>query len=63
MGQAPQYTPYSIHPSVEMVRDWIASLPEKTGRSLDEWIEHVKAFGPTTETERRAWLKAEHKFG
>jgi len=63
MGQPPLDTPYSIHPSVEMVRDWIASLPDQTGRTLDEWVEHIRAFGPATETERRAWLKSEHNLG
>ena len=45
-----------------MVREWIASLPEKTGRSLEEWIAHIKESGPSTETERRDWLKAEYKL-
>jgi hypothetical protein len=44
-----------------MVQKWIQELPEKTGRSLDEWIELVKKEGPATEQERRDWLKA--KFG
>jgi len=46
-----------------MVQRWKASLPEKTGRSLDQWIELVKANGPPTEKERREWLKKEHGFG
>jgi hypothetical protein len=39
---------------------WIASLKEKTGRSLEEWVKLVKKSGPPTENERRAWLKSEH---
>ena len=54
---------YSVHPGVAMVRDWIESLPAKTGRSLEEWIALVKAEGPPTEKERRDWLKKEHGFG
>ena len=46
-----------------MVRDWIDKLPEKTGRSLEQWIELVKKEGPSTEKERRDWLKTEHGMG
>src|SRR5882672_5481334 len=54
---------YSVHPGVAMVQDWIDKLPEKTGRSLDEWIELVQKSGPQKEKERREWLKTEHKMG
>lgn len=54
---------YSVHPGVAMVQDWIAALPEKTGRSLDEWLEFIKQHGPKTEIARRDWLKREHKLG
>ncbi len=53
---------YSVHPGVAMVQDWIDKLPEKTGRSLEEWIELVQKSGPPTEKERREWLKTEHKM-
>ena len=56
-------TLYSVHPGVAMVQKWIKELPEKTGRSLDEWIELTRKSGPPTEKERRDWLKTEHKFG
>jgi hypothetical protein len=46
-----------------MVQDWIAKLPEKTGRSLDEWIRLVKELGPPTEKERRDWLKSNYQLG
>jgi uncharacterized protein DUF5655/uncharacterized protein DUF4287 len=59
----PQSNPYSVHPSVAMVQDWIATLPEKTGRSLDEWIRWVQESGPATEKERRDWLKERHGMG
>jgi Domain of unknown function (DUF5655)/Domain of unknown function (DUF4287) len=55
--------PYSVHPSVLIVQSWVASLPEKTGRSLDEWIRLVKKEGPSTEKEQLAWLKAKHSLG
>ena len=54
---------YSVHPGVAMMQKWIKELPEKTGRSLDEWIELAKKSGPATEKERREWLKKEHKLG
>jgi len=54
---------YSVHPGVQMVQDWIADLPKKTGRSLDDWLDLVKKSGPPTEKERREWLKKEHKLG
>jgi hypothetical protein len=46
-----------------MMQKWIAELPEKTGKTLEEWIQVVKASGPATEKERREWLKKEHQFG
>ena len=54
---------YSVHPGVLMTRKWVATLQEKTGRSLDEWLELVKKSGPPTEKERRDWLKKEHGLG
>jgi len=38
---------YSVHPGVTMVQTWVISLPQKTGRSLDEWIRLVQKDGPT----------------
>jgi hypothetical protein len=46
-----------------MVQDWIASLPSKTGKTLEEWIRLVQKSGPPTEKERRDWLKKEHQLG
>lgn len=54
---------YSVHPGVKMVQDWVATLKEKTGRSLDEWLRLVKKSGPATEEARRDWLKKGHGFG
>ncbi len=54
---------YSVHPGVKMVQDWVASLPEKTGRSIDQWVKLVKKEGPASESERRDWLKKVHGFG
>jgi hypothetical protein len=46
-----------------MVRNWIDTLPGKTGKSLDQWVALVKSEGPKAEKERLAWLKNEHKLG
>ena len=54
---------YSVHPGVAMVQKWIEELPQKTGKSLAEWVALVKESGPPTEKERRDWLKKEHGFG
>jgi Domain of unknown function (DUF5655)/Domain of unknown function (DUF4287) len=59
----PPANPYSVHPGVLMVQTWIATLREKTGRSLDEWLRFIQESGPGTEKERRDWLKNEHKLG
>lgn len=54
---------YDVHPGVAMVAKWVASLPEKTGRSLEEWVSLLEEEGPKAEADRRAWLKSEHGFG
>ena len=40
----------------------IAKLQAKTGKSLEQWIAILKKSGPSTEKERREWLKTEHGF-
>jgi hypothetical protein len=54
---------YSVHPGVAMVQKWIAELPDKTGRSLEQWLALVEREGPPTEAERREWLKKKHGMG
>jgi hypothetical protein len=54
---------YSVHPGVVMTQKWILELPEKTGRSLEQWIAVVQNSGCTAEAERRGWLKSEHQLG
>ena len=60
---APRRSLYGVHPGVAMTRDWIAKLPEKTGRSLEQWLELVRTSGPRTEKERLEWLKSKHGLG
>ena len=54
---------YSVHPGVQMVQRWVTELKTKTGRTLEEWMKHIKKNGPKTEQERREWLKTEHGLG
>jgi hypothetical protein len=54
---------YGVHPGVTMIRNVIASLPEKTGRSLGDWFAFITHHGPNGEAARREWLKKEHKLG
>lgn len=54
---------YSVHPGVAMVQDWIEALPEKTGRSLSQWLTLIKKEGPADEGGRRDWLKKVHGLG
>ncbi|HXQ71973.1 MAG TPA: DUF5655 domain-containing protein [Pyrinomonadaceae bacterium] len=54
---------YSVHPGVLMTQKWIGELKQKTGRSLEEWLKHIKKEGPADEQERRAWLKETHSLG
>lgn len=63
LPKLPPASVYSVHPGIAMIEKWIAELPDKTGRSIDEWIELLKKSGPVTEKERREWLKREHTLG
>lgn len=54
---------YAVHPSVAMVQKWVADLKVKTGRNLDEWIEHIKEDGPATTNECGEWLKRTYSLG
>jgi Domain of unknown function (DUF5655)/Domain of unknown function (DUF4287) len=62
-ARATKKSRYSVHPGVVMVQNWVATLKEKTGRSLQEWVTLVKRSGPRTEKERCEWLKKEHGLG
>lgn len=54
---------YSVHPGVAMVQKWIAELKAKTGRSLEEWLRHIKSAGPPDEKACRDWLKSAYGVG
>jgi len=61
MPKSKQY--YDPHGGVAMLRNWIDTLKEKTGRDLDEWTAFVNAKGPADNKARRAWLKEKHGLG
>jgi hypothetical protein len=54
---------YSVHPGVLMTQKWIGELKQKSGRTLEEWLKHIKKEGPQDEQERRAWLKEKYGLG
>ena len=54
---------YDVHPSIQMVNYWTTSLPEKTGKSLDEWLKLIRTEAPAANKERREWLKKKYGFG
>ena len=42
MARAKPKSLYSVHPGIAMVQFWVISLPEKTGRSLDQsFVPHI----------------------
>jgi uncharacterized protein DUF5655/uncharacterized protein DUF4287 len=54
---------YGVHPGVLMTQKWVGELKQKTGRTLEEWLKHIKKAGPKGEKERREWLKNEYALG
>lgn len=50
---------YGVHPAVNMTQKTLASLKDKTGRSLEDWIAVVRQSGPMTQKERARWLREE----
>ena len=61
--QATRKSIYSVHPGILMTQKWIGELKQKTGRSLEEWLKHIKKAGPKDEKARREWLKNEYGLG
>jgi hypothetical protein len=54
---------YDVHPGVAMVHTIMAGMKQKTGRTVEEWIELIEKQAPAGEKERRAWLKEKHGLG
>jgi hypothetical protein len=62
-ARAQPKTKYDVHPGVAMAHSIIAAMKDKTGRSLEEWLELVGNDGPASDKERVAWLKSKHGLG
>lgn len=54
---------FDVHPGVQMAQAFVVNMKEKTGRTVEEWLELLARDGPATENERLAWLKAKHGLG
>ena len=54
---------YDPHPGVAMMRNWIETLKEKSGRDVGEWTALVTKKGPAERKARIDWLKREHELG
>lgn len=54
---------FDVHPSVQLMQTWVRTLPEKTGRSLGQWVTLIKEQGPKSEVDARLWLKKHHNLG
>jgi hypothetical protein len=46
-----------------MVQTMIANLPERTGKTIEEWLQLVEKEKLDTVKERVAWLKSHHGLG
>ena len=44
---------YSLHPSFAMGNARFDNIPKRTGKTVAEWVELVKRYGPPTEKEQR----------
>lgn len=54
---------YDVHPGVAMVQNIMTGMKQKTGRSVEEWIQLIEKQAPAGEKERRAWLKEKYGLG
>jgi hypothetical protein len=54
---------YSVHPTIAMVQASMRDLRDRTGKSVDEWVELVKSQGPKSTEDRATWLEQQHRLG
>jgi len=54
---------YDVHPGVALVQKWVAELPAKTGRTLEQWGELVGELPHQSAQEKREFLKKKHHIG
>ena len=60
---ATRKTAYAVHPAIEYANTIIRNIPEKTGRSVDEWAALIRAHDSDDPRALRAWLKSAHGIG
>lgn len=57
--RAPLPAAYDVHPSVAYVQAILANFQAKTGRTVEAWVDLVKATAPADPKARSAWLKGQ----
>lgn len=53
---------YDVHPGVEMMREWLSTIEQKTGKNIAAWTRVAKSAKKEKQNETAAWLKSEHKL-
>jgi hypothetical protein len=53
---------YSLHPGFAMQETSMRNLKERTGKTVEEWVETMRRDGPEGDNPRKEWLKSEHGF-
>jgi Domain of unknown function (DUF5655) len=48
---------YSMHPSFDYEEAGLRLIHERTGKTLEQWVAHLKKHGPDEPKARLAWLK------
>jgi hypothetical protein len=56
----PRRPAFVVHPGVAHTQAMVRSLPERTGRSLDEWMALLRAAGVEGRRDQVAWLQKEY---
>jgi hypothetical protein len=54
---------YDVHPGVAMIARWLEDLPEKTGRTRDEWVAVVQRIKLKDSKSKREHLKTHFGLG
>jgi hypothetical protein len=60
-GQTLHAIAYDVHPGVALVQRWVRELPERTGKSLEDWAEIVHQLPASAD--HRQILKSQYGFG
>jgi hypothetical protein len=53
-------SPYSMHPGFAREDAIVAKFKERTGKTIEQWVELVRKSGPAGAAELREWLKERH---